>query len=310
MDGEPAPPHCRKLLNQIAGPAGQRVRLIASPRVNQPLASAWGRPVIVLPENLCGDGQTLRWCLAHEWTHVQRRDFRVWLMAGLVRVLFFYHPLVWWMRRQLRLCQDYVADARAARHAPQPEDYAEFLTVRAAAGSLHPAIVALGMGFRKSELYRRVVMLVENQPIESRTPRLWSASASLVALVLIGALAALSSVPKAAAEGKPDKSNKLIDVKTMPARELTMPALRTVETGTAAGRQRLICGQAARRHHGRVARHWRESIEGQALVAARRLAAGPTPVRNVRGHRAGRGRKGRRGTRVCRATSQFTVGAD
>jgi beta-lactamase regulating signal transducer with metallopeptidase domain len=202
----PVPPHCRELLGQIAGRAGDRVRLVASRHVNQPLASAWGRPVIVLPENLCGDEQSLRWCLAHEWTHVERRDFRVWLMAGLVRVLFFYHPLVWWMRRQLRLCQDYVADARAARLAPQPEDYAEFLTVRAAAGSLHPAIVALGMGFRKSELYRRVVMLVENQPIESRAPRLWSLSVTLTALVLVSAAAALMSAPKAAAQGQPAAS--------------------------------------------------------------------------------------------------------
>ena len=178
------------------------MRLIVSRRVNQPLAAAWGRPVIVLPENLCGDAQSLRWCLAHEWTHVERRDFRVWLMAGLVRVLFFYHPLVWWLRRQLRLCQDFVADARAARQAPQPEDYAEFLTVRAAAGSLHPAIVGLGMGFRKSELYRRIVMLVENQPIESRAPRLWSVSVTLAALVLVAAVAALLSAPKAAAQGQ------------------------------------------------------------------------------------------------------------
>ena len=275
----PAPPHCRELFGQIAGPAGERVRLIVSPRVSQPLASAWGRPVIVLPENLCGDGQTLRWCLAHEWTHVERHDFRVWLMAGLVRVLFFYHPLVWWLRRQLRLCQDYVADARAARQAPQPEDYAEFLTVRAAAGSLHPAIVGLGMGFRKSELYRRVVMLVENQPIESRAPRLWSVSVTLAALVLVAAAAALLSVPKAAAQGQPDtqrrppRTNRShrppIGPKNRRRRDrpftAKLPDGITVELLG-------VCG---------------ESVEGQALVAARRLAAGRAALRNVEADRAG-----------------------
>ncbi len=199
---QPAPPLCRELLGEIAGRRGDRVRLLVSRCLSQPFAAAWGRPVIVVPQSLCGDGQSLRWCLAHEWSHVERRDFRVWLMAGLVRVLFFYHPLVWWLRRQLRLCQDFVADAHAARQAPQPEDYAEFLTVRAAAGSLHPAIVGLGMGFRKSELYRRIVMLVQNHPIESRAPRLWSVSVTLAGLILIAAVAAMLSVPKADAQGQ------------------------------------------------------------------------------------------------------------
>ena len=90
------------------------------------------------------DEQALRWCLAHEWAHVDRHDFRTWLLAGLARVLFFYQPLLWWLRRQLRLCQDFVADAQAARQAQEVEDYAEFLTARAA-GRLHPA---LGLSMR------------------------------------------------------------------------------------------------------------------------------------------------------------------
>ena len=92
----------------------------------------------MLPESLCDDEQAVRWSLAHEWAHIERHDFRAWFVAGLARVLFFYQPLVWWLRRQLRLCQDFVADARASRQAPQPEDYAEFLTVRAAAGIAAP----------------------------------------------------------------------------------------------------------------------------------------------------------------------------
>ncbi len=199
----PATPRCRELLTEIAGRRGDRVRLLVSRHVSQPFASAWWRPVIVLPEGLCADEQSLRWSLAHEWSHVQRHDFRAWLLAGLARVLFFYQPLVWWLRRQLRLGQDFLADAQAARHAPQPEDYAEFLTVRAAAGSLPPALAALGIGFRKSELYRRVVMLVQNRPLESRVPRLWNLAAMCAAFVLVSTVAALSIAPQAAAQGEP-----------------------------------------------------------------------------------------------------------
>jgi beta-lactamase regulating signal transducer with metallopeptidase domain len=209
-----APPRCKRLLAEIAGRRGVRVRLLASRLAKQPFASVgmavqlpskrvpWPRPVIVLPKNLCDDEQAVRWALAHEWTHIEQRDFRAWFVAGLVRVLFFYQPLVWWLRRQLRLCQDFVADARASREAAEPEDYAEFLAARAAGGLLHPAMVGLGMGFSKSELYRRVVMLVQNRPLESRPPRLWTVSVTCFAMALIGVAAALTASPPAAAQGE------------------------------------------------------------------------------------------------------------
>ena len=260
LTGRPAPPHCRELLGEIAGRGGARVRLIVSRWVHQPFAAAWGRPVIVLPENLCGDRQSLRWCLAHEWTHVERRDFRVWLLAGVVRVVFFYHPLVWWLRRQLRLCQDFVADAHAAGHAPQPEDYAEFLTVRAAAGSLHPAVVGLGMGFRKSELYRRIVMLVQNRPIESRA----AAVERVGGCDCFGFGGHGGRAGECAERGRPG-------AKRRPDCQRRGEAFVCCEK--VLGGQNVVHGQASQRHPGGVARCFRESVEGSPLVAAGRLTA-------------------------------------
>ena len=228
---QPAPPRCRQLLAEIAGRRSARVRVLVNHRVKQPFASTWWPTAIVLPEDMCNDGgtvpifvagraptegwsrqrgrhkngtvplpgeQALRWALAHEWTHVERHDVRAWFAAGLVRLLFFYQPLIWWLRRQLRLCQDYVADAQASRQGPQTEDYAEFLTARAVAGSWRPVMIGLGMGARKSELFRRVVMLVEKPPLESRAPRLWTASATCLALVLSATAASLSLGPQPA----------------------------------------------------------------------------------------------------------------
>ncbi len=164
----PAPPRCRELLPEISAGRGDRVRLLTSRRLKQPFASVWGRATIVLPEDLCGDERALRWCLAHEWAHIARHDFRAWLLAGLARALFFYQPLVWWLRRQLRLCQDFLADAQAAGQASQAEDYAEFLTALAAKGKWRPAALGLSMRSGKSELYRRVIMLLKNQSLEER----------------------------------------------------------------------------------------------------------------------------------------------
>jgi len=199
----PAPRHCEELLAEISGRRANRVGLLVGRRVRQPFACVLRRPLIVLPEDVTSNEQSLRWCLAHEYAHIEHHDFRAWLLASLARMLFFYNPLVWWLQRQLRLCQDYVADAQAARQSPSPEDYAAFLTARAASGSLRPAIIGVGIGFHVSELYRRVIMLVQNEPVESRAPRLWCMAASMAALVLVTAVAALFVGPQAAATDQP-----------------------------------------------------------------------------------------------------------
>ncbi len=121
----------------ISGPAGERVRLIESDRIALPVTFSWTRPVILLPSDLCecGDEEALNYTLAHEWSHVERRDAWAWNLAAVAGVLLFYQPLFWWLRRQLRLCQDYLADDRAAALG-SPEDYAACLVrLRANAAS-------------------------------------------------------------------------------------------------------------------------------------------------------------------------------
>src|SRR5437660_729294 len=72
----PAPAEVAELLERIAGPGARRVRLLASDRLDLPVMFGWRRPAIVLPGALCrsGDAAALRYCLAHEWSHVERGD--------------------------------------------------------------------------------------------------------------------------------------------------------------------------------------------------------------------------------------------
>jgi beta-lactamase regulating signal transducer with metallopeptidase domain/protocatechuate 3,4-dioxygenase beta subunit len=190
----PAPPHTLELFLEIAGQGAGKALVLASDRLDLPLTFTWRRPIIVLPGSFCRDRdeQTLRYCLAHEWSHVERRDIWMWQVATLAQVLFFYQPHFWWLRRQLRLCQDYLADARAAAQAHMAEDYAEYLVglARRRLGSFSPA--ALGIGDRWSNLHWRIIMLISTrQPIESRCRRLWTCAC---ALGMVGLLAVVSAV--------------------------------------------------------------------------------------------------------------------
>ncbi|MEJ7640003.1 MAG: hypothetical protein WKF75_19040 [Singulisphaera sp.] len=115
----------------------------------------------------------------------RERDAWAWNLACLAGLVLFYQPLFWWLRRQLRLCQDYLADARAAA-AGSAEDYAAFLVRLARVRNSGPAIPALGIGDRRSNLSRRVIMLVQDhEPLEHRCRTAWSLSTASAAVAVI-----------------------------------------------------------------------------------------------------------------------------
>ncbi|MEW4570034.1 carboxypeptidase regulatory-like domain-containing protein [Tautonia sp. JC769] len=190
----PAPEHVATAFRRIAGAGGTRVRLVESDRVEMPIAFLRGGPVIVLPASMGhDDGPILRSALAHEWSHVRRGDLWAWQLATLASTLFWFLPTCWWLRRELRLGQDVLADAEAMAEAGGAVDYAEFLVsaARDRAARRWPA-TALGLFERRSQLTRRVVMLVTR----TRTPRarcrpIWGAISYAVAVMVVCAIASV-----------------------------------------------------------------------------------------------------------------------
>jgi beta-lactamase regulating signal transducer with metallopeptidase domain/protocatechuate 3,4-dioxygenase beta subunit len=187
------PPHVAFVFWKVAGLGALGVDLLMSARVSLPLTFGVRRPVILLPEAMCaGDPEGLRFALAHEWSHVERRDLLRWHLAGLVSLLFFWQPLFWWLRRDLRLGQDFLADSLAADQGGDAEDYAAFLVRLAKRSAGLPPECALAVGGRRSNLYRRVIMLVNHrEPLQRRCPALWSLAASAAAVALVVGVAAL-----------------------------------------------------------------------------------------------------------------------
>lgn len=187
---------CLAVLRDVAGPASARVWLVASRHARQPCLLLWWRPTIVLPQTLAEGGRSrqLRFALAHEWSHVARGDVWTWGLSSVVRWFYFYQPLLWLLRRQLRLCQDYLADAAGA--AGSSEDYAEFLTAYSS-HLRHPSMAAgLGIAGRPSELQRRVVMLLDpRRPLERRVPRLWNLAVVPLAALLLAAVTCVRAEP-------------------------------------------------------------------------------------------------------------------
>jgi beta-lactamase regulating signal transducer with metallopeptidase domain len=183
-----APPEVRQLFEAMF--PFRRPRLLVSRLVRVPLSCGVLRPAVVLPAALCGpEARTpLRWVFAHELAHLRRRDAVACLLFGVAQAVYWFVPWLWALRRRVRLCQEYVADAAAVAEAGPPEDYAEFLLAWSAAPALPAG--ATGVSGQSSDLFRRITMLVKvPMKIEERCPRRWSvlAAVSLLSLAILGA---------------------------------------------------------------------------------------------------------------------------
>jgi beta-lactamase regulating signal transducer with metallopeptidase domain/predicted nucleic acid-binding Zn-ribbon protein len=102
------------------------VPLRLSDTIESPVAAGWWRPVVLVPAALVASlpVELLEALLAHELAHVRRRDYLVNLLQGAVETLLFYHPVVWWLSRRVRIEREQIADDLACDALAEPRQLA------------------------------------------------------------------------------------------------------------------------------------------------------------------------------------------
>jgi BlaR1 peptidase M56 len=162
--------------------------LRAGPAVVRPMLVGVLRPAILLPAAMCHTPRplaALRPILAHELAHIRRRDLLWSSLAGLVRSLFFFHPLVWLAHREALLAREAACDALAlGASGVRPSEYGRILLEIAAGGPERPArwAAALGMAGPAGSLRRRLIAMKTTQQPSRRRLLSWA-----IALLAVGA---------------------------------------------------------------------------------------------------------------------------
>ena len=178
--------------------SGRRPRLGVSDRVRRPVLVGGRRQTIVIPEDWDRDdpagGDRLRMGMLHELAHAERGDPAYHWIAGISHAVWFAIPVSWWLRRQLRIDQEILADHRAARaFGGANASYAASL-VETAAGGSNAGSRAGSRGDGRpptdrdgSPLLQRVAMLVHCPfPVEGNAPVAWRCGVpAIAALVLL-----------------------------------------------------------------------------------------------------------------------------
>jgi HEAT repeat protein/beta-lactamase regulating signal transducer with metallopeptidase domain/protein involved in polysaccharide export with SLBB domain len=119
--------------------------LASHPLVRSPVTFGLIRPTILVPPTWPAvPGPVQRGGLLHELAHLARYDDWSALALELVRVGFFFHPLVLWLIGRLECERELLCDGTAVSHGADPCDYARMvLDFSRQAGRLLPAALAV-----------------------------------------------------------------------------------------------------------------------------------------------------------------------
>jgi uncharacterized protein (TIGR03435 family) len=100
---------------------------LSSAAVGEPGIFGIRHPVLLLPEGIVEQLPPAQFdaILAHEMCHVRRRDNLAGAIHLVVESIFWFHPLVWWIRARLVEERERACDEAVLQSGIEPEDYAE-----------------------------------------------------------------------------------------------------------------------------------------------------------------------------------------
>ncbi|MBI3864801.1 MAG: M48 family metalloprotease [Planctomycetia bacterium] len=164
------------------------VQVLQSALVRVPLVVGCLRPAILLPVSIVSglSAEQLLAILAHELAHIRRHDYLVNLAQTLVETVFFYHPAVWWLSRQIRNERENCCDDLAVAVVGNSLDYGQALL---AVEELRATPLALAVGATGGSLVARIRRLLKTEPAPGRKSFPWSMGSAVASLALAISLA-------------------------------------------------------------------------------------------------------------------------
>jgi beta-lactamase regulating signal transducer with metallopeptidase domain len=193
----------------------RQVRVMESKRLASPIAFGLIRPAVGLPPSFMERSDPARQnaVLAHELAHLAAHDPFWCLLADVAAVVLWWHPGVWWLRRQLHLASEMAADEASLLVADGPRILAECLVELGARLTRPLALGQLRVSGFRSHLGQRVQRLVH---LEGRAwsplPRLGAALVRIfgpMAMTAIVVLCTAWAAPQALTKGNSMKTMQL-----------------------------------------------------------------------------------------------------
>lgn len=182
--------------------------VIVDDRVS-PMILCGPRPRLVLPSQLWHalDDASRFAVVTHELAHLRRRDHHLSWLVALVGIVYWWHPVAWWVRWRLRDEADACCDAWVTSLLPTSRRaYAEALVVTKSFLSLPGRCAPLGLGVMsgRARCLARRIKMVMTQRVAPRASPMGAIAALSIAVAGMLVMPALACPPES--QSKESKS--------------------------------------------------------------------------------------------------------
>jgi beta-lactamase regulating signal transducer with metallopeptidase domain len=170
----------------------RRVRMFKTDQISAPMTWGLTRPVVLLPQDADEWSTECRWIvMAHELTHVKRRDCLIQTLAQLACAVYWFNPLVWFAAWQLRVERELACDDHVLEVGAKASDYASHLVRIASSLGVSNCGSPVAVGMACSHLESRVRSILDPNARRRGVNGLKVALAAVIAVVLTTPLAML-----------------------------------------------------------------------------------------------------------------------
>ncbi|MFK7908378.1 MAG: TonB family protein [Chitinophagales bacterium] len=115
--------------------------------------------------------------LLHEEAHIEQQHSWDILLMELLKVIFWFNPIVYLYQQKLQEIHEYLADSVVLKHYPDSlKNYAQLIVQQA----IHCNVIQISNHFSKHQIKKRILMMKNTQ---TQTHRLWS---YLLSIPLLG----------------------------------------------------------------------------------------------------------------------------
>jgi beta-lactamase regulating signal transducer with metallopeptidase domain len=197
-------PHVRRTVEAIYGSASANsaskpmpITIATSEHVRVPSAIGFLKRTIILPAWTLRElpANDLNVILLHEFAHLRRGDDWTNLVQKIVRALFFFHPAVWWIEKQLSVEREMACDDAVLAETANPKGYANCLVSLLEKSLAHKQwSMAQAAVHRAREASLRLAQILDsNRPAATR---IWKPAIGMISGLALVCLVALPVAPQ------------------------------------------------------------------------------------------------------------------
>ena len=182
-------------IEELASRIGLRkaVPVLLNPRISIPIVVGFIKPVILLPLAMFSslDVRQVEAILLHEFYHVRNYDHWVNTFQNFIEIIFFFHPAIWWISRQVRREREKKVDEQVVDITGRPLLYAKALLTLETKRQINQQAAIAAVNSKKQLLIRvKNIMTMKNKKANPGR----KAAAIVAILISVITIAALNTV--------------------------------------------------------------------------------------------------------------------